>query len=116
MDILFFLLLGHFCGDYALQSDNTADKKKSSIGTLSVHVLSYALCIWVFIVLFSLLYQPGLYLKETTLIFIIALFIEHWVQDYLKGRISGGTRQMHFIDQLIHIAILYIYRIFIYPY
>ena len=116
MDILFFLLLGHFCGDYALQSDNTADRKKSSVGALSIHVLSYTLCIWVFIVIYSLLYQPGLYLKAATLIFLTALFIEHWAQDYIKGRISNGTRQLHFIDQIIHVAVLYIYRIFIFPY
>ena len=115
MDVLFFLLLGHFCGDYALQSDKTADKKKSSLIALTTHVIIYTLCIWIFIMAYSFLYNPGIYLRAATLLFMVILFAEHWIQDLIKGRITDCSRQMHFVDQILHIAVLYIYRIFFFP-
>lgn len=116
MDVLFFLLFSHFCGDYALQSDKTAERKKSSYGALTIHVLIYTFCIWIFLALYSLLYMPGLYLKTATVLFLLFLLVEHWGQDYIKHRVPDCSKQAHYIDQVIHIALLYIYRIFIFPY
>lgn len=116
MDVLFFLLLGHFCGDYALQTDKTAERKKSSTGVLTRHVLIYTICIWAFLAMYSILYLPGLYLKTATILFLVFLLIEHWGQDHIKNRLAICTRQMHYIDQVVHIALLYVYRIFIFPY
>ena len=99
-----------------MQSDKIADRKKSSTGALTRHVIIYTFCIWAFLAVYSFLYSPGLYLETGTLIFLIFLLIEHWGQDYIKNRIVNCTRQMHYIDQVVHIALLYIYRIFIYPY
>ena len=116
MDVLFFLILGHFCGDYALQTDKTAERKKSSKTILTYHVFIYTICLWVFLAIFSFLFSPGLYLRTGTIIFFIFLLIEHWAQDYIKLRIANPTKQMHYLDQVLHIALLYIYRIFIFPY
>jgi uncharacterized membrane protein len=115
MDVLFFLILGHFCGDYAFQTDRMAEKKKSSKLALSYHVLIYTLCIWAFLAIYSLLYHPGLYFHTATLIFLTFLLFEHWIQDFLKSRITSCSKQAYYIDQILHIALLYLYRIFIFP-
>jgi protein-S-isoprenylcysteine O-methyltransferase Ste14 len=115
MDVLFFLILGHFCGDYAFQTDNIAERKKSSKAALAIHVVLYTVCIWAFLAAYSLLYLPGLYFHTATLMFLAFLFIEHWTQDYLKSRLTDCSKQAYYIDQVIHIALLYFYRIFIFP-
>lgn len=114
VDILFFLFLGHIAGDYAFQTDHMAANKSSSKGILSYHVLVYTLTIWIFIMLYSFLYQPGLFLRVATLLFLVGLYIQHWLQDFFKSRYSNGSKQMYYLDQFLHLAILYIYRIFIY--
>jgi hypothetical protein len=114
MDILFFLLLGHFIGDYAFQSDKMAEKKKSSIGILTLHILLYTLAIWITFFFYSIIYQRGLFLESSTLLFLIVLFIQHWVQDFIKGRGSVCSKQVYYLDQAIHLVILYLYRIFFY--
>ncbi|MCD6161776.1 MAG: DUF3307 domain-containing protein [candidate division Zixibacteria bacterium] len=114
MDILFFLILGHFCGDYAFQSDRMAERKKSSLIILSYHVIVYTICIGAFFVFYSLLYYPGLFYQTATLLFLGILYIEHWVQDFIKNRNETCSKQNYYIDQMIHIAVLYFYRIFIY--
>lgn len=114
MDVLFFLILGHFCGDYALQSDHVAQKKKTSKSLLSFHVLTYILCLWLFLAIYSLIYQPGLYLDTAVLVFLTVIYIEHWIQDFIKSKIKRFDKQLYYADQLLHIILLYIYRIFIY--
>ena len=114
MDILFFLILGHLTGDYAFQTDRMATQKSKSLTVLSVHVTIYVATLWLFFILYSLIYQPGIYLQTGTLLFLLALFIQHWAQDFLKSRYKNGSKQAYYLDQVIHIAVLYIYRIFIY--
>jgi len=65
--------------------------------------------------LYSLLYRPAVSFHTATLIFLIFIFIEHWLQDYLKHRINNGGRQAYYIDQVAHVTLLYLYRIFIFP-
>lgn len=114
MDVLFFLILGHLAGDYALQSDYVATNKRNSLTTLSYHVIIYVLTIWITFLCYSLLYHPGLFLQTPTLFFLAALFVQHWLQDFLKSRYRNGSKQAYYADQVVHLAILYIYRIFIY--
>ncbi len=114
MDVLFFLILGHIAGDYAFQSDFMAANKRISKAVLSYHVFVYTLIIWIFLFLYSILYQPGLFVETATLLFLIALYAQHWFQDYFKSRYKNGSKQMYYIDQFAHLAVLYIYRIFIY--
>jgi len=115
MDILFILILGHLFGDYALQSDRIAENKKKSLAVLSCHVAIYVLSIWAFILFYSILYKAGLFLDITTLLFLSFLYIEHWIQDLIKNRIDKCSKQIYYLDQALHLAVLYIYRIFIYP-
>jgi len=114
MDILFILILGHLAGDYAFQSDKVASVKRNSLLTLSYHVLIYTLTIWAAFMLYSILYQPRLFLNTATLIFLLALYIEHWTQDFIKSRYKNGSKQAYYVDQIMHLMVLYIYRIFIF--
>ena len=68
-----------------------------------------------FFLFYSILFRPGLFFVISTLIFLAVLFIEHWIQDFLKGKSELHNRQTYYIDQVLHIAVLYFYRIFIYP-
>lgn len=113
MDLMFFLLLGHFCGDYALQSDYIATRKKNSKSVLALHSAIYTATIWATIFIHSLLYGSGLAFSVTTLIFIAALFIQHWLQDFYKGRNVEHSKQLYYVDQALHLVVLYIYRIFL---
>lgn len=114
MDILFFLIFGHLVGDYALQTDAMAAAKKSSPVVLSFHVMVYVINLWLFFAIYSVLYQPGLFLQSATILFLSALYLEHWAQDFLKGRLENCSKQAYYIDQVLHLAVLYIYRIAIY--
>jgi hypothetical protein len=114
MDILFFLILGHLAGDYALQTDRMAAEKGKSIAALSLHVAVYVITLWFFFLFYSLIYHPGLYLQGATFLFLAALYIQHWGQDFLKSRYRNGSKQLYYLDQVLHLAVLYIYRIFIY--
>ncbi|MCP4582921.1 MAG: DUF3307 domain-containing protein [candidate division Zixibacteria bacterium] len=114
MDILFFLILGHLAGDYALQTDHMAANKGKSITVLSLHVVVYVVTLWFFFLFYSVLYQPGLYIQGTTFLFLAVLYIQHWGQDYLKSRYKNCSKQMYYLDQILHLAVLYIYRIFIF--
>ena len=113
-DLLFLLLMGHILGDFALQSDHMARHKGESVSVLSRHVTVYCLCIaaslWV-----------GLYLNGserfftlTTLIVMIILWLEHWLQDHVKVTRFNGSKQSFFMDQALHLLVLYLIRIFIY--
>ena len=114
MDVLFFLILGHIAGDYAFQTDHMAANKRTSLAVLSYHVFTYIMTIWLFFLFYSLLYEPGLFVRMATLLFLVGLYIQHWLQDFLKSRYKNGSKQMYYLDQFLHIAILYVYRIFIY--
>jgi len=108
MDILFFLILGHLAGDYAFQTDRMAAEKGRSLTVLSIHTTVYVITLWFFFLLYSLIYHPGLYIQGATLLFLGALYIQHWGQDFLKSRYKNGSKQMYYLDQVIHLAVLYL--------
>jgi hypothetical protein len=114
MDILFLLILGHLFGDYAFQTDSMATQKKHSLLMLTYHVAVYVICIWAAFAVYAELYQPGLFFNWITLIFLVILFVQHWLQDFLKSRYNNGSKQTYYLDQVLHLAMLYVYRIFIF--
>jgi hypothetical protein len=114
MDILFLLILGHLIGDYALQTDYMASFKKTSKWVLTNHVAVYVLSIWGAFIVYSAFYHPGLFIAEKTIGFLVVLFIQHWIQDYCKGRYNNGSKQMYYFDQVLHIIMLYLYRLLIF--
>ena len=114
VDLLFYLVLGHFFGDFALQSDRVAEEKKRSIGVLTYHVAMYTLVMAVFLFF-------GLYMNASTAFFhlstavaLIVISVAHWLQDYLKAYKFNGTKQAFYFDQAVHILVLFAIRIFVY--
>ena len=110
-DILFFLLFGHFVGDFALQSDQMALMKGRSWKVLSLHALVYTLTTCVFWWLGKKLNGDHLFPQAVDAAVMLALYVQHWLQDLLKCRLSNGGKQLLFMDQTLHIGALFLIRI-----
>ena len=110
MDLIIFFLLGHYIGDYGLQTDRMAARKKESPIYLTIHVLIYTVTIILAFALFGIL-EGFENFPSVTLLFTLAilLFISHWIQDFVKSRLSP-SRQLYYIDQSLHMIILVVFR------
>ena len=113
MDSMWFLMLGHFLGDYAFQSDRIAKIKGENLGLLALHVLVYTLTV-------AAVYYGGLLLSgrgidsPTWFIFaFLGVFLVHGAQDFCKARLFSNSRQAYYIDQAIHLIQLFIIRLWL---
>jgi hypothetical protein len=109
MDLMWFLLLGHLTGDFALQSDHMAQRKGTSIAVLTAHVIVYTLCIAVGLYGFRLC--VGVWGAGTALtgLLLALLFSVHWAQDFIKSRYFH-SRQAFYVDQTLHVLQLFALR------
>jgi hypothetical protein len=114
VDLIMYLLLGHLVGDFALQSDFMAQKKTNSKRILTRHVVIYVLVIALVLLLHSLVTGSGYFFSWTVFGLLILLFAVHWIQDYLKGHVLPKTKQIYYLDQIIHISLLYVLRLLVY--
>ena len=114
-DLLFFLLLGHYFGDFAFQSDRVAQNKGTSKRVLTYHVSIYVLTIALFLAAGLLINdESGQLFRWFTAIALIFLFAQHWVQDFAKGKWFNGTKQGFYVDQALHLLFLFAIRILVY--
>jgi hypothetical protein len=113
MDPLFFFLLGHLIGDYALQSDNMASSKSSRFFPLVAHSAIYSIVLALSAFAHDLSYRPPIFLL--VLPWIAPILIIHLLQDFIKVRYFQGSRQAYYIDQAIHLITLYALRIIVLP-
>lgn len=113
-DLLFFLLAGHFCGDYALQSDHVARHKPSSAIILTAHVFIYTLTVTTALIIGLTLNGYGAVWSSITVYIALVVFATHWVQDYIKSAKFNAGKQAQYVDQAIHVLILFIIRIVVY--
>jgi len=113
-DLLFFLLFGHYVGDFALQTDRVAEAKKNSRRILTLHAFLYTLIIGIFLFLGLYFNHSDKFFSWITAFFLVALFLEHWSQDFFKGLVLNSSRQSFYMDQAIHIMVLFIARMFLY--
>lgn len=114
MDLIMYLLLGHFVGDFALQSDGMAQKKTNSKKILTCHVVIYVLVIALVLSLHSYVTKTHYFLSWTVLGLLTLLFALHWVQDYFKGHVLPKTKQIFYLDQILHVTLLYVLRLLVY--
>lgn len=114
VDLLFFLVLGHFFGDFALQSDRVAAEKQKSQKVLAYHVAMYTIVIALSLFIGLYLNGSNAFFSAATIVVLLVIFAGHWIQDYLKAFRFNGTKQAFYFDQGIHILVLFIIRILVY--
>ena len=49
-----------------------------------------------------------------TVAVIPVVFVAHWIQDYLKAFKFNGTKQAFYVDQAVHVLVLFAIRILAY--
>ena len=99
-DVLFFMILGHFFGDYALQSDRMAERKVHSLLVLSIHVLIYTICIGAFWAVGLMLNGQQDAFSLFALVALVAIYLLHWLQDFFKYGISEVKAQIKASEEL----------------
>lgn len=113
MDLLWYLILAHLTGDFALQSDRMAADKARSPRVLSAHVMVYVACvalaIWQYTLWSGALRAPRITVAAGLSV-ILAL---HWIQDYIKSRRFPDSHQAFYADQVLHLLQLYALRMII---
>ncbi|MFD2254365.1 DUF3307 domain-containing protein [Lactococcus formosensis subsp. bovis] len=78
MSSLLILLLSHYIGDYALQTEYLAANKGKDNYILVSHV-----SVWTFVVSATALL---LNMKITFILIVFLLFVPHFIMDYIKAR------------------------------
>jgi hypothetical protein len=110
MDLIIFLLLGHYIGDFGLQTDRMAADKKNSKSRLTLHVFTYTITICMSFMLYWALEGMDNPVSGALLAMLtVILFATHWLQDYIKGRL-GNSKQLYYIDQSLHMVLLVVFR------
>lgn len=98
-----FLILGHLLGDFYVQTDHIADKKKKSVWYLLLHCVLYMTGMY-----FVLAVATGNFVQALKITIIIGL--SHMCVDIVKVKADSRMPQFEYIvfllDQAIHIAIL----------
>lgn len=98
------ILLGHILGDFYVQTDKIAEKKKISIKYMLIHCLIYAIMIGTGVYIFS----RGMLETLTTSSFI---FLSHLIIDLFKRKCDKKAAKYQYIDflldQVIHIMALF---------
>ncbi len=61
--------------------------------------------------LHDIFYNPDLI--DAALKWMPAVFVLHYAQDFVKSRFFNGSKQFYYIDQFIHVTVLYALRIII---
>jgi len=113
-DLLFFLILGHYIGDFALQSDRMAEFKPTSRTVLSQHVAVYTATLAAFLWLGLWLNGSDLFFTATTAVVLAFVYVEHWLQDLVKGWKFANGKQGFFFDQALHLIVIYLMRVLVY--
>lgn len=113
MDLMWFFLLAHLTGDYALQTDRMAADKSHSIGILTSHVAVYVGCIAATLWTFASITSRFQFVSPIVIGSLTLLFAMHWIQDYVKSRKFPASKQAYYADQVLHLAQLYAIRLLV---
>ena len=108
LQIIFAILIGHWVGDYVLQTEKMAVGKSSSIKWLTIHAAIWTASMMIIVVPFS----------SSVSIWVWVLFMGalHWFQDFVTSRINAFFQKNKWIkmfwlgigtDQLLHYLIMF---------
>ena len=99
------ILLGHIIGDFYVQTDKMAEKKKNSIKYMLIHCLIYTI---VMEICFYILCRKIV----GTLIISSFVFLSHFMIDLFKGKCDEKIAKYEYMvfltDQAIHIMVLFL--------
>ncbi|MCH5281909.1 MAG: DUF3307 domain-containing protein [Lachnospiraceae bacterium] len=97
------ILLGHIIGDFYVQTDKLAEKKKNSIKYMLIHCLIYTIVVGIGF------YELSREIVKT-LIILGLIFLSHLIIDLIKRKCNKKVVKYEYIifliDQVIHIMIL----------
>lgn len=98
------MLIGHLLGDFYFQSSKLAKNKIESNISVTKHAFLYSI---------ALLLVSWLIFSKTNYFYLSIVCLSHFIIDFCKIRIHKlnivSDIWLYFIDQLIHIVILFIY-------
>lgn len=97
----YYLILGHFLGDFVFQSNIIAVNKTKYWYWNLLHTIIVAICMLTVSLPFSLY----------TKILVLASCIIHYFVDYIKSRMPSNSYLSLFyfvVDQVVHISIIYV--------
>jgi len=103
------LLLGHFLGDFYIQTKKMAEKKEKSLRWVLIHCL----CYWIIMLLISLPIISWKIALAATVAAILHMVIDVIKFAYTFSKIKKGKmtlalkRNVFFVDQVFHIACLF---------
>ena len=96
--ILIKLLCAHLCADFIFQTDciNNGKRKQGANGIvyLLVHALTHGLATYLLLAEWSGWFIP------------LAIFVSHFIADWIKCRFCKNTLPTFLADQFVHIAII----------
>jgi len=110
---MWFLILAHFLGDYAFQTDRMAQRKGKHLPCLVVHSIIYTLTIGV--VYYLGLVLTGRHLNSPLLLLVACggVLLLHGLQDFIKARWFSCSRQVYYFDQGLHVIQLFAIRLWL---
>ena len=104
-DFTILLLITHVMGDFHLQSESLARKKKDSIKYLLSHIVIHFVLIMIPLLIIIL---NGM--TKYGLISIATVLLTHYLMDYFKIKLNEKYKDkdklLFFIDQIVHISII----------
>lgn len=101
------LMIGHLLGDFYLQTDELADKKKTSFAYTALHCFIYSLVMYAVLVVTTGEFVK--YIPTTLLIGVLHLLVDEvkcGVQKYTK--LKKYELPLLIVDQVIHFGILFV--------
>lgn len=106
MTPILLMILAHYIGDYALQTNYMAMNKGKDVYVLLSHIAT-----WTFVIVLT-----GMYLgiPANFLLIVFVLLIPHFIMDYIKSRNLVWCREISekqslLVDQVFHINQILLY-------
>ncbi len=108
LQLILAIIIGHWIGDYVLQTESMAVNKSKSNKWLTIHVGAWTFGLAVVVIPFSGLVSIWLW--------VLLMGVLHWIQDYITSRINTYFLKKKWqklfwlaigTDQMLHYLIMF---------